>query len=83
MPYYAEMDPENAVDYPNHEQMTERLADEWSDDDTLAVQSIMADYLTGPLDGYAKSKLWRKMIERAELVAARYEAPSGHTGAPE
>lgn len=71
MPYYAYMDPENAVDFPSFEKMQGRLEDHWSDDDTVEVQRIMADYLTGPQDGFAKAKLWRQIGERAELVAAR------------
>lgn len=83
MPYYPEKDPENAVDFPSFEKMQDRLEDHWSDDDTTAVQAIMADYLTSAQDGFAKAKLWRQTIERAELVAARYEAPDRREGAPE
>lgn len=71
MPYYAYMDPENAVDFPSFEKMQDRLSDAWSDDDTTAVQAIMADYLTSAQDGFAKAKLWRQIGERAELVVAR------------
>ena len=71
MPYYAYMDPENAVDFPSFEKMQDRLDDRWTDDDTVEVQRIMADYLTGHQDGFAKAKLWRQIGERAELVAGR------------
>lgn len=59
-------------DYVPDERDTEEvLACAWSDDDTAALQSIMAGYLDGPRDGYAKAKLWREISERAEKVVAR------------
>lgn len=71
MTYYAYMDPENAVDFPSFEKMQDRLDEHWTDDDTVEVQRIMADYLTGAQDGFAKAKLWRQIAERAEMVVAR------------
>lgn len=50
------------------------LSEVWNDDDTDAVQSIMADYMDGPKDGYAKAKLWRMIAERAEAVISRAHA---------
>lgn len=62
----------NSPDYDGSDvTVQDLLEDNWIDDDTTEVQRIMADYLTGPQDGFAKSKLWRQMIERAELVVAR------------
>lgn len=62
----------NSPDYDGPDvTVQDLLEDNWTDDDTTAVQTIMADYLTGPQDGFAKAKLWRQIGERAELVVAR------------
>lgn len=59
----------NSPDYvPDERETEEVLVCGWCDTDTEAVQSIMAEYLDGPRDGFAKAKLWRKIEERAELV---------------
>ena len=51
--------------------MQDCLEENWTDDDTTAVQAIMGDYLGGPRDGFAKAKLWRQIEERVELVVSR------------
>lgn len=62
----------NSPDFvPDERDTGEMLAESWTDTDTEAVQATMADYLDGPRDGYAKAKLWREIIERAELVVSR------------
>ncbi len=62
----------NSPDYDGPDvTVQDLLEDNWIDDDTTEVQRIMADYLTGPKDGFAKAKLWRQIGERAELVVAR------------
>jgi hypothetical protein len=62
----------NSPDFvPDERETWEVLAESWADHDTEAVQEIMADYLDGPREGYAKAKLWREIIERAELVVRR------------
>lgn len=62
----------NSPDFvPDDRETLEVLAESWAATDTEAVQEIMADYLDGPCDGFAKAKLWRAIIERAELVVSR------------
>lgn len=62
----------NSPDYDGRElSVMDAIDEHWTDDDTAEVQRIMADYLTGAQDGFAKAKLWRQIAERAEMVVAR------------
>ena len=73
MPYYAYMDPENAVDtdyYVTYKaDIAEALAH--SDEDREEIAGIIADYMTGMKDEYAARRLIRTMIERAESIIER------------
>lgn len=82
MPYYAYLDPENAVDLKSYNETLGQLLGEWHENDTDAVAAAMADYLTGPLDMHATSKLVRAILTRAESIIARAEE-SRQTGGPE
>lgn len=82
MPYYADLDPENAVDLKSYNETLGQLLGEWHENDTDAVAAAMADWLTGPMDDYATSKLASAIKLRAESILSRAEE-SRQTGAPE
>lgn len=82
MPYYADLDPENAVDLKSYNETLGQLLGEWDENDTDAVAEAMADFLTGPQDSYAESKLVRMIRNRANSIIERAEE-SRQTGAPE
>ncbi len=71
MPYYASMDPENAVDFKCVNEQAGELADNWHENDQDEIINIMADWLTSLRDGHADAKFLRQMKDRAELIAER------------
>lgn len=82
MTYYAAMDPENAVDLKSYKETLGELLGEWHENDTDAVAAAMADWLTGPMDEYAASKLASAIKLRAYSIIRRAEE-SRQTGAEE
>jgi hypothetical protein len=73
MTYFPALDPENAVDLKPYNEMLGQLLGEWHENDTDAVAAAMADWLTGPMDDYATSKLASAIKLRAESINRRAE----------
>lgn len=71
MPYYADLDPENAVDLKSYNETLGQLLGEWHDNDTDAVAAAMAEFLTSAQDSYAERKLVRMIRDRAESIIER------------
>lgn len=82
MPYYADLDPANAVDLKSFTEQEGELHEHWHENDQDEVIRIMADWLTGLQDQYAKEKLVRMFTARAQSIADRAEE-SRQVGAPE
>lgn len=82
MPYYADLDPENAVDLKSYNETLGQLLGEWHENDTDAVAAAMADYWTGPQDQLAAAKLVVAIVSRTQSILSRAEE-SRQTGAPE
>lgn len=82
MTYYADMDPENAVDLKSYKETLGELLGEWHENDTDAVAEAMADWLTGPMDEYAALKLAIAIKLRAYSIIRRAEE-SRQTGKEE
>lgn len=64
-------EPADTVDLASYNETLGQLLGEWHENDTDAVAEAMADFLTGPLDNYAISKLATAIIRRAESIIER------------
>lgn len=73
MPYYAYMDPENAVDTDYYVTYKADIAEilAYSDEDREEIAGIIAFYMTGMQDDYSKRRLIRTLVERAEAIIER------------
>lgn len=71
MIHIKDADPENAVNLASYKETLGQLLGEWHENDTDAVAAAMADYMTGPLDMHATSKLVRAILSRAESIIER------------
>jgi hypothetical protein len=71
--YIRDADPENAVDLKSYKETLGQLLGEWHENDTDAVASILAEYLTSGRDAYDGAKAFRMIMERAERIIERAE----------
>lgn len=75
MTYYADQDPENAVDTNYYADYAAKLMDamENSEDDRRAIAEMLAFFLTGMKDDFSQRRLVRTLTERATLIVEREE----------
>lgn len=71
MIYIKDADPENAIDFPDFNEVCGVLSDEWHENDQDFVIEAMADWLSGLQDSYATTKLANAIKARAESIIER------------